>query len=185
MRAEMQSQGQEKPQGGCQKMIRRIIRIDQEKCNGCGACAAACHEGAIGMVDGKAKLAAGRLLRRAGRLPARLPHRGHHLCGARGRRLRRSGRPGRTRRAQSRRARPCPAAVPAAGCGRCTARPRRTPPPRRQRPVAAGASGRCQIKLVPVNAPYFDGCEAAHRRRLHRLRLRRLPRATSCGARSR
>lgn len=37
-------------------MIRRIIHIDEEKCNGCGACAAACHESAIGMVDGKAKL---------------------------------------------------------------------------------------------------------------------------------
>ena len=37
-------------------MIRKIIHIDQEKCNGCGACAAACHEGAIGMVDGKARL---------------------------------------------------------------------------------------------------------------------------------
>ena len=37
-------------------MVRRIIRIDEEKCNGCGACAKACHEGAIGMVDGKAKL---------------------------------------------------------------------------------------------------------------------------------
>ena len=37
-------------------MVRRIIEIDQEKCNGCGACAAACHEGAIGMVDGKARL---------------------------------------------------------------------------------------------------------------------------------
>lgn len=37
-------------------MIRRIIQIDEEKCNGCGACASACHEGAIGMVDGKAKL---------------------------------------------------------------------------------------------------------------------------------
>ena len=37
-------------------MKRRIIEIDQEKCNGCGACAAACHEGAIAMVDGKAKL---------------------------------------------------------------------------------------------------------------------------------
>ena len=37
-------------------MVRRIIEIDQEKCNGCGACAAACHEGAIGMVDGKAAL---------------------------------------------------------------------------------------------------------------------------------
>lgn len=37
-------------------MVRRIIVIDQEKCNGCGACAAACHEGAISMVEGKAVL---------------------------------------------------------------------------------------------------------------------------------
>lgn len=37
-------------------MIRKIIEINQEKCNGCGACAAACHEGAIAMVNGKAKL---------------------------------------------------------------------------------------------------------------------------------
>lgn len=37
-------------------MIRKIIHIDQEKCNGCGACANACHEGAIQMVDGKAAL---------------------------------------------------------------------------------------------------------------------------------
>lgn len=37
-------------------MIRRIIHIDEEKCNGCGLCANACHEGAIGMVDGKARL---------------------------------------------------------------------------------------------------------------------------------
>ena len=37
-------------------MIRKIINIDIERCNGCGACAAACHEGAIGMVEGKARL---------------------------------------------------------------------------------------------------------------------------------
>ena len=37
-------------------MKRRIIQIDEEKCNGCGACAKACHEGSIGMLDGKAKL---------------------------------------------------------------------------------------------------------------------------------
>ncbi len=37
-------------------MVRKIIKIDEEKCNGCGACASACHEGAIEMVNGKAKL---------------------------------------------------------------------------------------------------------------------------------
>ncbi|MCI2055914.1 MAG: 4Fe-4S binding protein [Oscillibacter sp.] len=37
-------------------MIRKIIHIDEAKCNGCGACAKACHEGAIGMANGKAKL---------------------------------------------------------------------------------------------------------------------------------
>ena len=37
-------------------MVRKIIKIDEEKCNGCGACASACHEGAIEMINGKARL---------------------------------------------------------------------------------------------------------------------------------
>lgn len=37
-------------------MIRKIVHIDEEKCNGCGACTVACHEGAIVMASGKAKL---------------------------------------------------------------------------------------------------------------------------------
>ena len=36
-------------------MIRKIITINEDKCNGCGLCSGACHEGAIGMVEGKAK----------------------------------------------------------------------------------------------------------------------------------
>ena len=53
-------------------MIRKIIHIDEEKCNGCGACVTACHEGAIGLVNGKAKL---------------MRDRCHHLYRARSRRL--------------------------------------------------------------------------------------------------
>ena len=69
-------------------MIRKIIQIDEEACNGCGACAQACHgRGAIGMVNGKAKLLRDDYCDGLGGLPARLPHRGHHLCGAGSRRL--------------------------------------------------------------------------------------------------
>ena len=65
-------------------MERKIIKIDEDKCNGCGLCAQACHEGAIGMVDGKARLLRDDYCDGLGGLPARLPHWGHHLCGAGG-----------------------------------------------------------------------------------------------------
>lgn len=68
-------------------MKRRIIEIDKDKCNGCGACAAACHEGAIAMVDGKAQLMRDDYCDGLGDLSARMSHGRDHLRGARSRRL--------------------------------------------------------------------------------------------------
>ena len=65
-------------------MKRRIIEIDQDKCNGCGACAAACHEGAIAMVDGKARLMRDDYCDGLGDCLPTSAHRGHHLCRAGG-----------------------------------------------------------------------------------------------------
>ena len=62
-------------------MKRRIIEIDENKCNGCGACAAACHEGAIAMVDGKARLMRDDYCDGLGDC---LPNRSHHRCRAGG-----------------------------------------------------------------------------------------------------
>ena len=60
-------------------MIRRIIQIDEDKCNGCGACANACHGGAIGMVNGKANCCA-TTTATDWRLSANLPDRCHYFC---------------------------------------------------------------------------------------------------------
>ena len=136
-------------------MKRRIIHIDEEKCNGCGLCAAACHEGAIAMVNGKAKLMRDDYCDGLGDcLPAcptgaitfvereaaaynaeavkenmmKKRDGGHH-----------GGCPG-SRLMTMNREENAPSAQPAEMQSRL-----------RQWPV--------QIKLVPVNAPYFDGAK--------------------------
>ena len=63
-------------------MKRKIIKIDEEKCNGCGACANACHEGAIEMVNGKAKLTREDYCDGLGDCLPACPTRCHHLCRA-------------------------------------------------------------------------------------------------------
>ena len=134
-------------------MKRKIIKIDEEKCNGCGACAAACHEGAIEMIDGKAKLTREDYCDGLGDcLPAcptdaisfeereapayneeavrlsKIKKRDVKLpCGC----------PGTQSKALRR--------EPSAPASKMTA------------PTSQLMQWPCQIKLVPVNAPYFDG----------------------------
>ena len=136
-------------------MLRKIIKIDEEKCNGCGACTAACHEGAIEMVNGKARLAredycdglgdclpacpTGAITFEEREAPAyneeavrqaKLQQHGVKLpCGC----------PGTQSKALKREA----TVAPAASC-----------------PVSSQLmQWPCQIKLVPVNAPYFEGAD--------------------------
>lgn len=134
-------------------MIRKIIQIDEAKCNGCGACAAACHEGAIAMVDGKAQLmrddycdglgdclpacptgAISFVVREAAAydeaavLAARAKKEEKLPCGC----------PGTAAKAIHRQQ------EPAAVCGAPASQLRQWP---------------VQIKLAPVNAPWFDGAD--------------------------
>ena len=131
-------------------MKRKIIKIDEEKCNGCGACASACHEGAIEMVGGKAKLTR------------------EHYCDGLGDCL-----PACPAEAISFEVREAPAydeaavlaskaakspcggrACPGTAAKKLTHRSAHEEETRSQSRLAQWP---CQIKLVPVNAPYFHG----------------------------
>lgn len=136
-------------------MIRKIIKIDEDRCNGCGACAAACHEGAIEMINGKARLTREDYCDGLGDCLPACPtnaisfeereapaydaaavekakkQKSHQLpCGC----------PGTASRAIKRDVSPAPVTTCADVASKLS-----------QWPV--------QIKLVPVNAPYFDGAK--------------------------
>lgn len=112
-------------------MIRKIIKIDENKCNGCGACAAACHEGAIEIVDGKAVLTR------------------EDYCDGLGDCL-----PECPTGAISFKERETPAYDEAAVLAAKQKKPTHTPAA-----VSRLAQWPCQIKLAPVNAPYFNGAK--------------------------
>lgn len=133
-------------------MIRKIITIDREKCNGCGACAAACHEGAIAMVNGKAVLTREDYCDGLGDcLPA---------CPVNAITFEEREAPAYDEAAvNAAKAQTHTASLPC-GCPgtRSTAIKRENAPVARPAAVTSElAQWPCQIKLVPVNAPYFDG----------------------------
>ena len=131
-------------------MIRRIIKIDSELCNGCGACAAACHEGAIEMVEGKARLTREDYCDGLGDcLPA---------CPTGAITFEEREAPAYDEAAVKR----AQAAKKAAACsGGCPGSLARSIAQEEAQPVSALRSQLrnwpVQIKLAPVHAPYFDG----------------------------
>ena len=125
-------------------MIRRIIQIDEEKCNGCGVCAAACHEGAIGMVDGKAKLLRDDYCDGLGDCLPQCP------TGA--------------IRFVEREAAPYDEQTEFSGCPGQRMRQLHPESGHNTEQKCAAQSSQlaqwpCQIKLVPVHAPYFNGAK--------------------------
>ena len=155
-------------------MKRRIIKIDENLCNGCGLCAEACHEGAIGMVDGKAKLLREDYCDGLGDcLPA---------CPMKAITFEEREAPAydaeAVRKAQEAKKQAAPGGCPGSMAKAIQRAPSAAPLPcgcpgsnakaihRENAPTAAAApvSSRLrqwpvQIKLVPVNAPYFDGAD--------------------------
>lgn len=138
---------------GGNDMIRKIIKIDKEQCNGCGLCADACHEGAIGMVNGKATLLRDDYCDGLGDC---LP-----VC------------PTGAISFEERRALPydeaavkknqlqAKPAAPSCGCPGTQAKPfhrdKRVPLKQDMRAESALRQWPVQIQLAPINAPYFEG----------------------------
>lgn len=133
-------------------MLRKIIKINESKCNGCGACAAACHEGAIEMVNGKAKLTREDYCDGLGDcLPAcptdaiTFEEREAPAYDEEAVRRAKAGKHGGTL--------PC-------GCPGTQSRAIKRDTPIQAQTESAVTSRLsqwpCQIKLVPINAPYFD-----------------------------
>lgn len=134
-------------------MIRKIIKIDEEKCTGCGLCTSACHEGAIGMAGGKAKLLREDYCDGLGDcLPA---------CPAGAIRFEEREAPAYDEAAVRQSKQKNPAAPLPCGCpGTQSKEIRRDGADEPSRADARENPGRLsqwpvQIKLVPVNAPYF------------------------------
>lgn len=141
-------------------MIRKIIKIDENKCNGCGACAAACHEGAIEIIDGKAVLTREDYCDGLGDCLPECPtdaisfeereapaYDEAAVLAAKQKKMKKQD-----------------IKIPHAGCPGTQVRqivPPKTENTSSHTPAAISQLGQwpCQIKLAPVNAPYFNGAK--------------------------
>lgn len=135
-------------------MIRKIIHIDGEKCNGCGACAAACHEGAIEMLNGKAHLTREDYCDGLGDCLPACPT-GAITFEEREAPAYNEAAVLKAKQARAGSALPC-------GCPGTQSKTIKRESACASVPSKAAMTSQlmqwpCQIKLVPVNAPYFDG----------------------------
>lgn len=142
-------------------MVRKIIEIDRDKCNGCGACASACHEGAIGMVEGKARLLREDYCDGLGDCLPACPTGAITFVEREAAAYDQAA--VQAAQAAQGEGRPAPAAhVHGAGCPGARAmelrpRPEAGPAPEGPAPASQLRQWPVQIKLVPTQAPYYQG----------------------------
>ena len=134
-------------------MKRRIIEIDEEKCTGCGICADACHEGAIGMVDGKAKLLRDDYCDGLGDCLPTCPTGAIRFIEREAAAYDEAAVKANMAKKKS--------ACPSGGCpGAVSQTIQRAPAPETYAPsISRLQNFPVQIKLVPLQAPYFDGAK--------------------------
>ncbi|MBE6824737.1 MAG: 4Fe-4S ferredoxin [Ruminococcaceae bacterium] len=139
-------------------MLRKIIKIDEEKCNGCGLCAAACHEGAIGMVNNKAKLLRDDYCDGLGDCLPVCPTKAITFEEREAKAYDEEA----VKKAQSEKTKDADAVILPCGCKGTNSKVLKREPS--QMPFFTSVSSRLnqwpvQIKLVPVNAPYFENAD--------------------------
>ena len=135
-------------------MIRKIIRINEEKCTGCGLCANACHEGAIEIIDGKARLRREDFCDGFGDCLPNCP------TGAISFEEREAPAYDEAAvKAAQQAKQKTPRACPGSAVRRMNVQSAQAAFAAAGKPVSRLAQWPCQIKLVPVKAPFFDGAK--------------------------